>query len=130
MPDTLNSYEEKLLAGWEDVHKKGQLTLWVLLALKDGQKHMGEIKQFILEATNGSLQVDDKSLYRALRRYADVELTRYETLPGDRGPSLKAYALTPTGEKVLDAFVRRNISTVFYKPEIRQLITIRNSDDD
>jgi DNA-binding PadR family transcriptional regulator len=69
---SLNTYEKTLLEGWEDTAKKGHLTLWILLALKDGSKHMAVVKTFITTATNGLLEADDKSMYRALRRYYDA----------------------------------------------------------
>jgi len=30
----MNEYEQQLLDGWEEVFKKGQLTLWIMLALR------------------------------------------------------------------------------------------------
>ena|SRR3569833_116131 len=121
MKEVDEAYMNRLLTGWEDVHKKGQLTLWVLLALKDGPKHMAEIKEFITDSTNGTLAVDDNSLYRALRRYYDTEMTKYVTAPGN-GPDRKIYELSPIGREVLDRFVRRNIIDLFYKPEIQLLL--------
>ena len=118
----LDIYGQQVLAGWEDVFKKGQLTLWVLLALKDGNKYMGDIRQFIYDATNGILVVDDKSLYRALRRYYEAELTLVTTEPGDKGPERKVYSLSSTGRIVLNSFIERNVSSVFYKPTIKKLL--------
>jgi PadR family transcriptional regulator PadR len=117
----MTDYEMKLLTGWEDVAKNGQLTLWIMLALKDGPKHMGDIKQFIYEATNASLSADDKSMYRALRRYYEAELLTFTSEPGN-GPDRKVYALTEIGRKILHIFVKRNITDVFYKPHIKALI--------
>ncbi len=118
----LDNYETKLLDGWEDAFKKGQLTLWIMLALKDGPRHMAEIKQFIHDETNGTLTADDKSMYRALRRYHDVEMVDFSQQPGDSGPDLKVYRLTDVGLNVLNHFLRRNIINVFYKPNIKRLI--------
>lgn len=118
----LTHYERKLLEGWEDVFKKGQLTLWIMLALKDGPKHMADIKTFIEHMTNETLSADDKSMYRALRRYYDTELVDFTTEPGKNGPDRKVYSLTTIGRKVLQGFIERNISSVFYKPQIKQLI--------
>ncbi len=118
----LDAYGQKLLAGWEDVFKKGQLTLWIMLALKDGPKHMAEIKGFIEVATSGTMTADDQSMYRALRRYYDAELVEYSTEPGDGGPERKVYALTSVGHKVLAEFLKRNVTRVFYQPRIKQLI--------
>ena len=118
----LDNYERKLLDGWEEVFKKGQLTLWIMLALKDGPKHMSEIKQFIYQATNGTLTADDQSMYRALRRYYDTELVDFKQEPGKGGPDLKIYSLSEVGRKVLGAFTKRNFVDVFFKPEIRDLL--------
>jgi PadR family transcriptional regulator PadR len=117
----LDKYERKLLQGWEEVFKKGQLTLWIMLALKDGPKHMSEIKEFIYRSTNGSLSADDKSMYRALRRYYDTELVEYTERPGKGGPDLKVYSLSSVGAKVLDAFVKRNIVDVYFNKKVKEL---------
>lgn len=118
----LDDYEEKILAGWEDVHHKSQLSLWILLALKDGAKYMATIKNFISDATHQQIQPDDKSVYRALRRFRDSDLIDFELQPNAGGPDLKIYRLTKTGKNVLDSFVERNIIDVFYQPRNRKLI--------
>lgn len=118
----LDDYEEKLLAGWEEVHHKSQLSLWILLALKDGAKYMATIKDFISDATNQQIQPDDKSVYRALRRFRDSDLVSYELQPSSGGPDLKIYSLTETGSKVLKSFLERNITEIFYQPRNRKLI--------
>jgi PadR family transcriptional regulator, regulatory protein PadR len=118
----LDDYEHKLLDGWEEIYKKGQLTLWIMLALKDGPKHMSEIKQFIAGATKSTLTADDKSLYRALRRYYDAELVDFKQAPGKNGPDLKIYSLSPVGGRVLQAFIKRNILDVFFRPRIKALL--------
>lgn len=116
-------YENSLLEGWEDIYKKSQLTLWIMLALKAGPKHMAEIKEFMQEATNGLLTADDKSMYRALRRFHDAEMVSFTSMPNDNGPDLKVYALTTIGSHVLRDFIKRNIAGVFYKPSIEKLLT-------
>jgi PadR family transcriptional regulator, regulatory protein PadR len=122
---TLSTYEHTLLNGWEEVFKKSQLTLWIMLALKEGPKHMAAIKEFVLKLTNGTLEADDQSMYRALRRYAEAELVVFSNEPGDSGPDRKVYNLTASGSKVLDAFLERNIRSVFYKPNVIKLIERR-----
>ena len=119
----LDTYQQNLLDGWEEVYKKSQLTLWIMFALKDGEKYMADIKEFILRATNGILSADDQSMYRALRRFHDVELVDFTTEAGDGGPDRKIYKLTSTGSAVLKAFVQRNITKVIFKPEVRKLIS-------
>lgn len=93
-----------------------------MLALKDGPKHMADIKVFIEKATNGALSADDKSMYRALRRYYDIEMLDFSQEAGKGGPDRKVYKLTDVGLRVLNEFTKRNISDVFYQPHIRMLI--------
>lgn len=121
----LANYEQDLLTAWEEVHKKGQLTLWTLLALKDSPKHMQQIKEFVVTITNGTLGADDKSMYRALRRYYDAEMIDFKNVPSDNGPDLKVYSLTGIGKRVLDKFIDRNIRSVFYSPKVAKLFNER-----
>ncbi len=120
--DRLDPYEQQLLEGWEEIHKKSQLTLWIMLALKDGPKHMAEIKSFMAEATGGLLEADDKSMYRALRRYHEGQLLDFVLEAGQGGPDRKQYFLTESGRNILDAFAQRQILQIFYRPEIRKLL--------
>jgi PadR family transcriptional regulator PadR len=121
MKITDTTYTIQLLQGWEDVFKKGQLTLWILLALHDGPKDMAGIREYMARTTNGLIAADDVSLYRALRRYYDNEITDYTTVPG-KGPERKFYNLTPIGLSLLSHFVRRNIVDTLYQPEIRKTL--------
>jgi DNA-binding PadR family transcriptional regulator len=114
-------YAEKLLSGWEEVSKKGQLTFWVLLALKEGPKHMAAIKAFIDRATHHTVSVDDQSLYRALRRYDETELAEFEPAPGN-GPDRKVYRLSAIGQHVLQQFAKRNVVDTLYDPAVKALI--------
>ncbi len=119
----LDKYEQKLLQAWEDVHKQGQLTMWIMLALKDGPKYMAEIRQFILNATKHRISADDKSLYRALRRYHDSEMVEFSERPSPGGgPDRKVYALSQVGATVLQNFLKHNVVQVFYNPSNRKLI--------
>ncbi len=120
--DSLGVYERKLLVAWEDIYKKGQLTFWIILSLKDGPKHMAAIKEAISRFTGGTITADDQSMYRALRRYQAADMLTFSTVPGEGGPERKVYALTDTGRRVLGAFASRNIESVFYQPNVRKLI--------
>lgn len=120
-----NLYEQKILQTWEEVYKKGQLTLWILLSLKNKPDHMGEMKKFIDEATNGTIIADDKSMYRALRRLKQMDLIDCEEMPGEAGPNRKNYYLTSIGKNILDKFIERNILQIYFKGEIIKLIKSR-----
>lgn len=116
------NYENELLSGWEEIYKRGQLTLWILLSLLDEPKHMADIKRFIELRTAGRLTADDQSMYRALRRYCDTELVTFSTEETANGPDRKVYRLTQTGQNVLKRFVRRNVTALIHEPIIQQII--------
>lgn len=110
-----------LLSGWEEVYKKSQLTLWILLALKDGEKSMQFIKEYILERTNNNIDADDKSMYRALRRFDDADLITAKSAPNPGGPDIKLWRLTETGKWVLENFIERNIKGVLLTDKNKNL---------
>ncbi len=114
-------YLEKLLVNWEETYKKGQLTFWIMLSLKEQSLFQEEIKERIDQLTDGAMTCKDQSLYRALRKFYEVELVDYEMRPGHKGPERKYYFLTPLGKVLLKRFIDRNIK-LFYNEKIVQLI--------
>lgn len=116
-----NSQLEQLLTAWEDTYKKGQLTLWIFFALKDGKKYMEEIKYFIEKQSNQTMTCEEQSLYRNLRKYEHIGVVEYESQKGNKGPDRKYYYLTSMGEELLHQFVKRNI-LLFHHPEIVKLL--------
>lgn len=126
MLHALNEYETELLSGWEEIYKRGQLTLWILLALLDGPKHMAAVKDYIQAHTQNMLSADDQSMYRALRRYHETDLVAYTTQQIPNGPDRKVYALTATGRHVLHHFVRRNMPALRTQPMITKIIKEEN----
>ena len=54
-------YVEQIVDAWEDSYKKGLLTFWVLTALYESSKHVGEIKLFIEKTARTNLTVDAKN---------------------------------------------------------------------
>jgi len=111
-----------LVADWDEVYKKGQLSLWVLLAVYDGKKYAAQISDFMSEATSGEFEVKEQSLYRALRRFDDMGLVRItlEESPNS-GPKRKYYQLTEVGEAVVGRFVTLNIAPLL-QPNIIKLL--------
>ena len=115
---TINS----LVADWDEVYKKGQLSLWILLAIYDGKKYSAQINEFMMNATNGSFSVKEQSLYRALRRFSHMGLIRItEERPTKGAPKRKFFEITSDGEVVLGRFVDLNIAPL-YQPNITNLL--------
>lgn len=112
---------EELLELWEETHKKGQLTLWIFLALRDGPKYVSEIKAFIDVNTRQTIICEEQSLYRALRKFQMIEMVGFNPGKGQGGPDRKYYYITPMGEEILDRFIDRNIR-LFFLPEIENLM--------
>jgi DNA-binding PadR family transcriptional regulator len=120
MLDNFTKYEQVLLEGWEEIYKRGQLTLWILLALQDGPKHMVAIKEYIEQQTKSVVTADDQSMYRALRRYHQAELVASANEQVAHGPDRKVFKLTPTGQHVLTRFIERNITSLINQPAIKE----------
>jgi PadR family transcriptional regulator PadR len=81
----------ELLSSWEETYKKGQLTLWIFLALKDGQKYVDEIKDFIESKSKNTINCEEQSLYRNLRKYEHIDVVTFESKKGNKGPDRKYY---------------------------------------
>lgn len=111
----------ELLSSWEETYKKGQLTLWIFLSLKEGEKYVDEIKEFVETKSKGTISCEEQSLYRALRKYEVINVLNYELRKGNRGPERKYYFLTNLGKKLFNLFVNRNIQ-LFYSDEIIKLL--------
>ncbi len=111
----------ELLSAWEDTYKKGQLTLWIFLSLKDGNKYVDEIKSFVEEQSNQTMSCESQSLYRNLRKYQHIGVVDFETGEGNKGPERKYYFLTALGKELLNQFVSRNIN-LFFNPKIIHLL--------
>ena len=68
----------ELLLSWEDTYKKGQLTLWIFMALQESKKYVDEIKNFIEKKSDGTISCEEQSLYRALRKYEHIDVLTYD----------------------------------------------------
>ncbi|NLT03971.1 MAG: PadR family transcriptional regulator [Bacteroidales bacterium] len=110
-----------LLTAWEETYKKGQLTLWIFLALKEGQKYVDEIKTFVEEQSNHTMSCESQSLYRNLRKFQHVGIVDHVTGEGNKGPDRKYYFLTEMGLTLLEQFLERNIQ-LFFNDRITPLL--------
>lgn len=116
---------EELLSAWEETYKKGQLTLWIFLSLKEGKKYVDEIKSFVETESNNTMSCESQSLYRNLRKYQHVGVVDFIKGEGNKGPERKYYYLTDLGQSLLNQFTERNIN-LFFKPNINNLINKEN----
>jgi PadR family transcriptional regulator PadR len=125
---------EILLDQWESNYKKGLLTFWLLLLLHERPMYVFEMGQALVDASQGTITADGKSLYRALRRFERIGLVESRWQASEVGPRRRYYHLTELGTELLRRFVRRNL-LIFQDPAIaRGLVdlsgeTIKNTED-
>lgn len=100
---------DELLDAWEETYKKGQLTFWVFLALRQSRKCVEEIKWFVETVSRGAMSCEEQSLYRNLRKFQHLEIVAYESRRVSKGPDRKYYYLTDMGNELFRRFVERNI---------------------
>ena len=118
-----------LLDQWESVYKKGLLTFWVLLLLHERPSYVFEMGEQLEELSQGSISVDEKSLYRALRRFEAMGVVESTWQPSDVGPRRRYYALTALGNALLREFTQRNI-LIFREPAIEERMEALLQDND
>lgn len=120
---TVDTYEIELVEAWQATYKQGQLTLWIFLALSDSPKSLIDIRQYLEDASNGTVSANDKSLYRSLRRYYAASMVNFATIPSQRGgPPSKLYSLSPVGQRVLTEFIHRNLPVLIHNQQIKEIL--------
>ncbi len=112
---------EQLLEQWEKAYKKGLLSFWILLLLHDKWLYAYEMSTVIAEISNNTILVDEKSIYRALKRFEENKIVRSEKRVSAIGPARRYYTLTAVGKTLLKQFIQRNI-LIFEKPEVAAMI--------
>lgn len=110
-----NLYEDLLMA-WEETYKKGQLTMWIFLSLKEGPKYVSQLQESIEKFSKGTIHAEEQSLYRTLRKFYHLKMVDFSAGKGHKGPERKYYKLTPMGESLLKTFIERNIMLFFEEP--------------
>jgi DNA-binding PadR family transcriptional regulator len=118
----------ELLNKWEESYKKGLLSFWILLLLYERPSYPYEMSAEVAKISQGTISVDDNSIYRALNRFESVGIVKSELQQSTTGPQRKYYSLTNTGKALLTEFIQRNIQ-VFESPAVAERITnvVQNS---
>ena len=111
----------ELLKKWEETYKKGLLSFWILLLLYERPSYPYEMSAEVSEISQGTISVDDNSIYRALNRFESVHIVRSELQQSNTGPQRRYYSLTDNGKALLTEFIQRNIQ-VFETPSVSERI--------
>ena len=118
----------KLLEQWEGVYKKGLLTFWALLLLHERSMYVFEMGQALETISRGTMSVDERSLYRALRRFEWAGFVESEWQASDVGPQRRYYCLSELGTALLRRFTQRNI-LLFQEPDIAERLARLTGDE-
>jgi DNA-binding PadR family transcriptional regulator len=83
----------------------------------------------VAKISQGTISVDDNSIYRALNRFESVGIVKSELQQSNSGPQRRYYSLTNRGKTLLTEFTQRNIQ-VFETPSVAERITavLQNTD--
>ena len=111
----------ELLNKWEESYKKGLLSFWILLLLNERPSYPYEMSGEVAKISQGTISVDDNSIYRALNRFETVGIVKSELQQSTTGPQRRYYSLTTTGRSLLIEFIQRNIQ-VFETPAVSERI--------
>ena len=117
-----------LLTKWEETYKKGLLSFWILLLLYERPSYPYEMSAEVSKISQGTISVDDNSIYRALNRFESVGIVKSELQQSTTGPQRRYYSLTSRGKTLLTEFIQRNIQ-VFETPSVsdRIIAVLQNS---
>ena len=111
----------ELLNKWEETYKKGLLSFWILLLLSERPSYPYEMSAEVAKISQGTISVDDNSIYRALNRFELVGIVKSELQQSNTGPQRRYYSLTNKGRALLIEFIQRNIQ-VFETPSVSERI--------
>jgi PadR family transcriptional regulator, regulatory protein PadR len=111
-----------LLTKWEETYKKGLLSFWILLLLYERPSYPYEMSAEVARISQGTISVDDNSIYRALNRFESVGIVKSELQQSTTGPQRRYYSLTTKGKTLLTEFIQRNIQ-VFETPSVSERIS-------
>lgn len=106
---------------WEEVYKKGLLSFWLMLLLSEKPMYAFEMGKAIEEISQGIISVDDRSLYRACKRFETSGIVESSWQASEVGPPRRYYQLSASGKEILRRFCQRNI-LIFQTPEVSQKI--------
>jgi len=110
-----------LLNKWEETYKKGLLSFWILLLLYERPSYPYEMSAEVAKISQGTISVDDNSIYRALNRFELGDIVKSELQQSSTGPQRRYYSLTNMGKALLTEFIKRNIQ-VFETPYVSERI--------
>ena len=117
----MSDKESNLLEKWERNFKKGLLSFWMLMAIAEEPVYAYAMREKIAELSGGSIEADENSIYRALRRFAQNGLVSSRMQASEKGPDRRYFELTVKGESLLGEFIERNLEVFRQKKTVEAM---------
>ena len=117
----MSENENNLLEKWERNFKKGLLSFWMLMAIAEEPVYAYEMREKIADLSGGSIEADENSIYRALRRFAQNGLVKSRMRASEKGPDRRYFELSAKGEALLGEFIQRNLEVFRQKKTIEAM---------
>src|SRR6266702_4523591 len=78
----------------------------ILAMLRPGPRHGYDIKKDVERALAGTVSLNNKTLYLALKRFEEIGAVTRQVLPQEGKPNRHLYQLTERGIELLQAYLR------------------------
>src|SRR5437763_14868519 len=78
----------------------------ILAMLQQGPRHGYDIKKDVERALGGTVSLNNKTLYLALKRFEELGAVTRQVVPQEGKPSRHIYHLTERGIELLQAYLR------------------------
>ena len=69
---------------WEATYKKDNLHYGLFWLYKENRMCVDEIRDFVIAKSNGTIVWEEQSLYRALRKYEQIDVLDFELRKGSK----------------------------------------------
>jgi len=100
---------EEFLKIWSREYKKGFLTYFILLLLKENPMYGLEIADNLKEIMGGSVRLHGSNIYQILKKLKKNGMVSSKRKNSIKGPARKYYYIEPNGIRLLQIFTEKYI---------------------
>jgi PadR family transcriptional regulator PadR len=117
---TLRRNVEATLALWTREYKKGFLSYFVLMLLKDRPTYGFELIGRLSEMTRGEMVFQESGIYHILNNLNRKKFVTAQWRRSDKGPKRKYYHITDSGEQLIGVFTEQSVLPIM--STLRELV--------
>jgi PadR family transcriptional regulator PadR len=100
---------EKVLRIWSREYKKGFLTYFILLMLKEKHMYGLEISEKLKEYSDNNVTLDGSNIYQILKKLRKLRMVTIKKVSSSKGPTRKYYYIEKNGLKALRIFTEEYV---------------------